>query len=260
MSTEPQMTDFGFRRVPQADKQARVREVFDSVAGRYDIMNDVMSGGLHRLWKRRMIEALYLAPQSSGRTSPITMLDVAGGTGDIANLALRRAQSQAINLNIKVLDINHEMLKVGQARANNSANSNNISFIHANAEALPIADSSTDIYTIAFGMRNITQRHKALAEARRVLKPGGRFVCLEFSHLPTPFTQKLYDAYSFQIIPAMGKLIAGDDAPYRYLVESIRQFPSAPVYAAALEEAGFARVGYSRLSGGIAALHYGWRL
>lgn len=248
-----QMTDFGFMRVPQATKQARVRAVFDSVASRYDVMNDVMSGGLHRLWKRRMIDALHLNPAS---TKDIYMLDVAGGTGDIAARAYAR---MALNkkLNITILDINHDMLKAGQAKFKDNKK---INFMCANAEALPLEDKSIDIYTIAFGIRNITDRTQALREALRVLKIGGRFVCLEFSHLPTPLTQRLYDMYSFNIIPHLGKMIAGDAAPYQYLVESIRTFPTAPAFADELKQAGFARVAYQSLSGGIAALHYGWRL
>lgn len=248
-----EMTNFGFARIAKATKQARVRGVFDSVASRYDVMNDVMSAGLHRLWKRRMIDALYLTPN----TDPLHMLDVAGGTGDIAAAALRLANVRRANLTITIADINHAMLKAGQDKFSDNPH---VHFMCANAEALPLADKSVDIYTIAFGMRNITERTHALQEAKRVLKIGGRFVCLEFSHLPTPLTQKLYDLYSFNIIPPMGKIIAGDDEPYRYLVESIRTFPTASAFATEVEAAGFARVGYQSLSGGIAALHYGWRL
>ncbi len=248
-------TDFGFKHVPRAEKQARVRGVFDRVAARYDVMNDLMSGGLHRVWKARMVEALYLPIKTEHK---ITMLDVAGGTGDIARRAWALAQARGVALDVCVIDINHEMLDV--ARQNPKNKNTPIKFMCGDAEHLPLADNSADIYTIAFGMRNMTDRARALREAWRVLKPGGRFVCLEFSQVPHAMVRRLYDAYSFQIIPAMGQLVIGEREPYQYLVESIRRFPAASDFADEIAAANFARVGFTRLSGGIAALHYAWRL
>lgn len=246
------MTDFGFRRVNSADKQGLVRDVFDSVAEQYDLMNDLMSAGLHRHWKNRMIEALYMRPKCR-----LNLVDVAGGTGDIAFRAHKRAMRLHSDLTAHVIDANTEMVRVGRARAKRQ--NLPVGFLTGTAEALPLADNSADMVTIAFGIRNVTHRDKALAEMHRVLRPGGRFVCLEFSHLPSRVLQKLYDAYSFNVIPPLGAAVTGDRDSYQYLVESIRQFPAAAAFADELKKAGFHRVTHEGLSGGVAALHMGWK-
>jgi len=252
------LTDFGFRQVPTAQKQALVRDVFDTVAARYDLMNDLMSGGLHRAWKRRLVDVLYLRRNPSHDT--LQMADIAGGTGDIAFRAMRAAARIATPLNVQVIDANTEMLRVGAKRARSEKSGEHVSFITGNAEHLPLADNSLDIYTVAFGIRNVTHRADALREAWRVLKPGGRFVCLEFSQLPSALLTRAYDAYSFRVIPPLGGLVTGDAEPYQYLVESIRQFPRAEAFADELRAAGFSRVAIERLSGGVAALHCGWKV
>lgn len=250
--------DFGFREVARDDKQGLVRGVFDAVADKYDVMNDVMSGGLHRLWKARMIDALYMRPHSK-----LQLVDVAGGTGDIALRAHARAQKCGTLLDAHIIDANAEMMKAGrkrQAVQENMQQANNMHFTTGIAEQLPLPDGCADMLTIAFGIRNVTDRAAALQEAHRVLRPGGRFVCLEFSHLPSAVLQKLYDAYSFSIIPPMGALVAGERDAYQYLVESIRRFPTANAFLGEVEAAGFARAEAQLLSGGIAALHMGWRV
>ena len=247
-------THFGFRTVAEADKQGLVRGVFDSVADKYDLMNDLMSAGLHRLWKKRMIEALHMRPAAALR-----LIDVAGGTGDIAFRAAARAGRLGSTLSAQVVDANAEMVRVGRDRAGKTGHGD-IAFITGTAEALPLPDACADLVTIAFGIRNVTRRDAALADMHRVLKPGGRFVCLEFSHLPSRTLQRLYDAYSFNLIPPMGAAVTGDAAAYQYLVESIRQFPPAGAFAGELQAAGFARTQYELLSGGIAALHMGWKV
>lgn len=250
--------DFGFREVARDDKQGLVRGVFDAVADKYDVMNDVMSGGLHRLWKARMIDALYMRPHSK-----LQLVDVAGGTGDIAMRAHAHAQKCGTLLDAHIIDANAEMMKAGrkrQAVQENMQQANNMHFTTGIAEQLPLPDGCADMLTIAFGIRNVTDRAAALKEAHRVLRPGGRFVCLEFSHLPSVVLQKLYDAYSFSIIPPMGALVAGERDAYQYLVESIRRFPTANAFLGEVEAAGFARAEAQLLSGGIAALHMGWRV
>ena len=256
--TDAGLTNFGFRQVPTEQKQALVRDVFDAVAARYDLMNDLMSGGLHRAWKRRLVEVLYLRRNSSHDT--LQMADIAGGTGDVAFRAMRMAARIATPLNVQVIDANTEMLRVGANRAGSEKSGEHVSFITGNAEHLPLADNSLDIYSVAFGIRNVTHRADALREACRVLKPGGRFVCLEFSQLPSVLLTRAYDAYSFRVIPPLGKLVSGDAEPYQYLVESIRQFPRAEVFADEVRAAGFSRIAVERLSGGVAALHCGWKV
>ena len=249
-------TDFGFRRVALSDKAGLVRDVFSSVASRYDLMNDVMSAGVHRLWKSAMID--WLKPRPGQR-----MIDVAGGTGDIAFRILERQPGA----HVTVCDINREMIEFGRDRAidrgaipGDESAPGAIDWLCGDAEALPIPDASMDAYTIAFGIRNVTRIDRALSEARRVLRPGGRFLCLEFSHVAWPALARLYDAYSLHVLPAIGALIAGDRDAYRYLAESIRRFPDQRRFAAMIESAGLGQCRHRDLSGGIAALHSAWRI
>jgi demethylmenaquinone methyltransferase/2-methoxy-6-polyprenyl-1,4-benzoquinol methylase len=240
-------TDFGFRRVPEAAKAPLVRAVFDSVAARYDLMNDLMSAGIHRRWKAEMIA--WLAPRPGQ-----LLLDVAGGTGDIARLAMARG-AHAV-----VCDVNLSMLTVGRDRALDDGILTGLDHVCGDAEALPFADRSVDLYTIGFGLRNVTRLDRALAEARRVLRPGGRFMCLEFAPALGPLLQPLYDVYSFAILPLLGLVVAGDRDAYAYLAESIRRFPPQSELCERIEAAGLERVRYRNLTGGIAALHSAWRL
>jgi len=252
--TDGQKIDFGFRNVARDDKQALVRGVFDAVADKYDVMNDLMSGGLHRLWKARMIDALHIRPRSDQH-----LIDMAGGTGDIALRAQARARKLGSHLSAHIIDANSEMMKAGQKRAA-VKKARDLHFTTGTGEAMPVPDQCADMVSIAFGIRNITDRAAALQEAYRVLKPGGRFVCLEFSHMPSAVLQKAYDAYSFALIPPMGGLVTGEREAYQYLVESIRRFPTANGFLQELRDAGFARAQLALLSGGVAALHMGWRL
>jgi demethylmenaquinone methyltransferase/2-methoxy-6-polyprenyl-1,4-benzoquinol methylase len=245
-------THFGARQVPLEDKQALVDDVFHSVAPRYDLMNDLMSLGLHRAWKDALVTALD--PPKSG---PFALLDIAGGTGDIAFRALKGGGDQT---RATVCDINADMLAVGRERAEARHLGDAITFTEGNAEALPFADRSFDAVTIAFGIRNVPRIDVALAEAFRVLRIGGKFLCLEFSTVDVPGLDRLYDFYSFNVIPALGRAVAGDAESYRYLVESIRRFPKPEAFAAMLRAAGFQRVSYRQMTGGIVALHCGWRL
>src|ERR1700754_3528226 len=252
MDRPDQTTHFGFRDVPLSDKQTLVNEVFHSVASRYDLMNDLMSGGLHRVWKNIMVNTLD--PPRSAR--PFALLDVAGGTGDVA---FRAAKVSGAGFRATVCDINADMLKVGRERAEKQHLADRVSFVEGNAEALAFPDRSFDAYTIAFGIRNVPRIDLALKEAFRVLKPGGRFLCLEFSSVDVPGLDRRYDLYSFNVIPAIGRAVTGDAEPYRYLVESIRQFPAPPVFADMMRTAGFRRVSFRAMTGGIVALHSGWR-
>lgn len=249
-------THFGFRTVPEAEKAGLVSDVFAKVAGRYDLMNDVMSGGLHRAWKQAMID--WLNPPRRG--TRFDHLDVAGGTGDIAFRLLERTGGTASGARVTVCDINPAMLDVGRQRAAAREDGNLVDFVCGDAEQLGFPDARFDAYTIAFGIRNVTHIDRALNEAYRVLKPGGRFLCLEFSHVDIPGLDTLYDAYSFRAIPAIGKAVTGDGAPYQYLVESIRRFPDRERFQEMVEAAGFGRASYRVLTGGIAALHSAWRL
>lgn len=245
-------TSFGFRNVGTGEKQPLVNDVFHKVAKRYDIMNDVMSAGLHRAWKDAMIAALNPPRREGYRT-----LDVAGGTGDIAFRIIEASDRKAHST---VLDINGSMLAVGAERAEKKKLSANLDFVEANAEELPFAANSFDAYTIAFGIRNVPRIDVALKEAYRVLKRGGRLLVLEFSEVEMPLLDRFYDAWSFNAIPKFGKLITGDEAPYQYLVESIRKFPNQRDFAAMIKEAGFSRVTFTNYTGGIAALHSGWKI
>ncbi len=247
-------TSFGFQTVAEGDKQALVDDVFHKVATRYDIMNDLMSGGMHRIWKDAMVSMLA-PPKTSSR--PWNVLDVAGGTGDVAMRIVERSSRTAKAV---VCDINGSMLGVGRDRAEKAGLSELIQFTEGNAENLPFPDGTFDAYTIAFGIRNVPHIQQALNEAHRVLKRGGRFLCLEFSEVDVPMLDKVYDLFSFHGIPAIGKLVAGDAEPYRYLVESIRKFPNQERFAEMIRTAGFERVSYRNYTGGIAALHSGWKI
>jgi demethylmenaquinone methyltransferase/2-methoxy-6-polyprenyl-1,4-benzoquinol methylase len=247
---EDMTRSFGFESVSGGEeKQGRVNEVFHSVARRYDMMNDLMSGGLHRAWKAAMVAAL--APS---KTRPFHVLDVAGGTGDIAFRILDASPTA----HATVLDINGSMLDVGRERAVKAKNDQRCDFVEANAEELPFPDKSFDAYTIAFGIRNVPDIPKALREARRVLNTGGRLLVLEFSEVTMPVLDRVYDAWSFNAIPRIGKAVTGDAESYQYLVESIRKFPRQDVFAGMIREAGFSRVSWRDYTGGIAALHSGW--
>lgn len=245
----PETTHFGFQTVPEAEKAGMVHGVFTRVANRYDVMNDVMSMGIHRLWKDAMMD--WLAPRSGQR-----LLDVAGGTGDIAFRFLARARSGRAT----VCDMTEQMLVEGRKRAEAGNLTAQLDWVAGDAMALPFADASFDVYTISFGIRNVTRIADALAEAFRVLRPGGRLMVLEFSQLPNPALQWAYDRYSFNVIPLMGQVIAGDRPSYQYLVESIRRFPDQEAFAAMIRQAGFGQVNYRNLSMGIAALHSGWKI
>jgi demethylmenaquinone methyltransferase/2-methoxy-6-polyprenyl-1,4-benzoquinol methylase len=245
-------TSFGFREVPEDEKEALVREVFSSVAKRYDLMNDLMSGGVHRLWKDAMVE--WLNPRPGWR-----VLDVAGGTGDIAFRIADAVRARGGAAAITVCDINADMLGEGVRRAG-ERNEGAIEWICGDAEALPVPDATADAYTIAFGIRNVTHIDRALAEARRVLKPGGRFLCLEFSRVEAPGLDALYEAFSFSVLPKLGEMVAQDAESYRYLAESIRRFPPQAKFARMIEASGLSRVKIRNLTGGIAALHSAWKI
>jgi len=253
-STPVETTHFGTREVPLGEKQGLVNEVFFKVAQRYDLMNDLMSFGVHRIWKDLMVARL--APPRSG-ARPYRVLDMAGGTGDIAQRILEASHGHA---EVVVSDINPDMLAVGAERAKGWRYPSRVSFVTANAEALPFPDASFDAYTIAFGIRNVPRIAVALAEAHRVLKRGGRLLVLEFSKVDVPVLSALYDRFSDAAIPPMGKLVTGDAEPYRYLVDSIRNFPDPARFSAMIAEAGFKRVTHTALSGNIAALHGAWKL
>lgn len=242
-------THFGFETVPEAEKAGRVRGVFGSVASKYDVMNDAMSFGIHRVWKDAMMD--WLAPRPGQR-----LLDVAGGTGDIAFRFLGRAgQAEAV-----VLDLTEAMLIEGRKRAEAEKLDSNLEWVVGDAMALPFPDNSFDVYTISFGIRNVTRPQEALNEAFRVLRPGGRLMVLEFSQIPNELMQKVYDLYSFNIIPQMGRVIANDRDSYRYLVESIRRFPDQDSFLSMMRDAGFENAAYRNLTMGIACLHSGWKI
>ncbi len=247
--SEDKTTHFGFRDVPETEKAGMVHGVFSRVANKYDIMNDLMSGGVHRLWKEAMMD--WLAPRSGQR-----LLDVAGGTGDVAFRFLNRAKgARAV-----VCDMTEAMLAAGRQRAEAEKLSECLDWLVGDAMALPFQDNSFDVYTISFGIRNVTRIPDALTEAYRVLRPGGRLMVLEFSQIPNDMMQKAYDLYSFNIIPVMGQIVAGDRDSYQYLVESIRKFPDQETFAGMIRAAGFGQVKYRNLTMGIAALHSAWKL
>ena len=242
-------THFGYRTVNEDDKAGMVHGVFSRVASKYDIMNDLMSAGVHRLWKDAMMD--WLAPRPGQR-----LLDVAGGTGDVAFRFLTRSPTATA----VVLDMTEGMLVEGRKRAESASLSGRLDWTQGDAMALPFPDNSFDVYTISFGIRNVTRVPDALSEAYRVLTPGGRLMVLEFSQIPNEMLQKAYDLYSFNVIPALGQMVTGDRDSYQYLVESIRKFPDQEVFAAMIRAAGFAQVKYRNLTLGVAALHSGWKV
>ena len=252
-SADHSATTFGFRSVRLSEKQTIVDGVFHTVARRYDLMNDLMSAGLHRAWKGVLVTRVN--PPKNGRS--FSLLDLAGGTGDVA-FGVLAAGGEGTRATIA--DINNEMLAVGRSHAAERGMDDTLTFVEANAEALPLADRSFDACTIAFGIRNVPRIEAALAEAYRVLKPGGRFLCLEFSRVDVPGLDALYDLYSFNVIPTLGRVVAGDAEAYRYLVESIRRFPKPSAFAEMMRAASFGRVAWEPMSGGIVVLHSGWRL
>ena len=249
MDDQAKTTHFGFRDVPESEKAGMVHGVFSSVASRYDLMNDLMSVGIHRLWKDAMMD--WLAPRPGQR-----LLDVAGGTGDVAFRFLKRAPGASA----VVCDMTEQMLIAGRQRADAESMAARLDWVVGDAMQLPFPSNSFDTYTISFGIRNVTRIPDALAEAYRVLRPGGRLMVLEFSQIPNDLMQKAYDLYSFNVIPAMGQMVTGDRDSYQYLVESIRKFPEQERFAEMIRTAGFGQVKYRNLSLGIAALHSGWKL
>ncbi|HXZ21720.1 MAG TPA: bifunctional demethylmenaquinone methyltransferase/2-methoxy-6-polyprenyl-1,4-benzoquinol methylase UbiE [Pseudolabrys sp.] len=253
MARGSEQTHFGYESVPLDDKQRRVDKIFRSVARRYDLMNDLMSGGLHRAWKDALVTAVN--PPKSERE--FAVLDLAGGTGDVA---FRVVEAGGSGTRVTVCDVNADMLAVGRERATERGLDHAVTFEQANAEELGYPDRHFDCVTIAFGIRNVPRIERAIAEAYRVLRHGGRFLCLEFSSVDIPGFDALYELYSFQVIPRIGELVAGDREAYQYLVESIRKFPKPKVFAQMIEAAGFRRVSFTSMTGGVVALHSGWRL
>jgi len=253
MAARREQTHFGEKTVPLADKQGLVDDVFHSVARRYDLMNDLMSGGLHRAWKDALVSAVH--PPKSDRG--FALLDLAGGTGDVA---FRVMEAGGAGVRVTVCDINADMLAVGRERARERGHDQAVTFEQGNAEELPYPDRSFDCVTIAFGIRNVPRIDRALAQAHRVLRIGGRFLCLEFSSVNVPGIDALYELYSFNVIPRIGQAVTGDREAYQYLVESIRKFPKPPVFAKMIEEAGFRRVSFTTMTAGVVALHSGWKL
>jgi len=253
MAARREETHFGEKTVPLAEKQGLVDDVFHSVARRYDLMNDLMSGGLHRAWKDALVSAVH--PPKSDRG--FTLLDLAGGTGDVA---FRVVEAGGAGVRVTVCDINADMLAVGRERARERGHDQAVTFEQGNAEELPYPDRSFDCVTIAFGIRNVPRIERALAQAHRVLKIGGRFLCLEFSSVNVPGIDALYELYSFNVIPRIGQAVTGDREAYQYLVESIRKFPKPPAFTRMIEDAGFRRVSFTTMTAGVVALHSGWKL
>jgi demethylmenaquinone methyltransferase/2-methoxy-6-polyprenyl-1,4-benzoquinol methylase len=252
--SRPEQASFGYRDVPAAEKASLVRQVFESVAPRYDLMNDLMSGGVHRLWKNTLVDVLNPRPGEK-------FLDVAGGTGDVAfRIYRRQTEKGADRPNVTVCDVNAAMLAIGRDRAADRGLLKGLTWTTGDAESLPFPDRSFDGYTIAFGLRNVTDIDRALREAHRVLRPGGRFYCLEFGKVTSASVGRLYDAYSSRALPLLGRIVARDAESYRYLHESIRRFPSQRELARRMREAGFANVAWRDMTLGVVALHSGWRI
>ena len=253
---ESNQTHFGFKQVNRDEKAGLVKEIFSGVAKKYDLMNDLMSGGVHRIWKNKMVEEIGLRDKELG-ISGLRFIDLAGGTGDIAFRIAKKMQQQNVKCKIDVVDINQEMLDVGKARAVDLNLFSDLQFTCCDGEKLCFSDETFDFFTIAFGIRNFTNIDAGLLEAYRVLKPGGKFICLEFSKVNDYFLQKIYDAYSFKVIPKIGEVVLKDRASYQYLVESIRKFPDQDAFKKMIEKAGFKNVSYQNLSFGAAAIHVG---
>lgn len=251
-----EQVDFGFKKVNRDEKANLVKEIFSGVAKKYDLMNDLMSGGVHRIWKNKMVEEIAVSRQSSV-VSPVRVIDLAGGTGDVAFRIAKKFRAENAKCEIDVVDINQEMLDVGKARAIDLNLFSDLKFTCCDGEKLCFEDNSFDFFTIAFGIRNFTNINAGLSEAYRVLKPGGKFICLEFSKVNDYFLQKIYDAYSFKVIPKIGEIVLKDRASYQYLVESIRKFPSQEQFKKMIENAGFKNVSFQNLSFGAAAIHIG---
>lgn len=250
---ESNKTHFGFKQVNRDEKAGLVKEIFSGVAKKYDLMNDLMSGGVHRLWKNKMVEEIEL------KTAEVRTIDLAGGTGDIAFRIAKKARDKNVKCQIDVVDINQEMLDVGKERAVDLNLFSDLKFTCCDGEKLCFENETFDFFTIAFGIRNFTNIEAGLSEAYRVLKPGGKFICLEFSKVNDYFLQKIYDAYSFKVIPKIGEVVLKDRASYQYLVESIRKFPSQDEFKKMIEKAGFKNVSYQNLSFGAAAIHVGYK-
>ncbi|MBF0159923.1 MAG: bifunctional demethylmenaquinone methyltransferase/2-methoxy-6-polyprenyl-1,4-benzoquinol methylase UbiE [Magnetococcales bacterium] len=248
--TEETTTHFGFSEIPVAEKVARVRHIFDSVAGKYDLMNDLMSLGIHRLWKRYAVHKMRLKPG-------LRLLDVASGTGDLASLMMHSMDDRG---QIVLCDINGPMLEQGRRKMINTGLVSGLRWVQGNAESLPFPDHHFHAVTIGFGIRNVTHIEQAISEMVRVLRPGGMFLCLEFSHLAIPLLQPLYDAYSFNVLPEIGHWVTRDRAAYQYLVESIRRFPDQQQFSTMLTRNGLGQVHYDNLSAGIAAIHIGYKV
>lgn len=261
--TNSKQTDFGFKRINRDEKEHLVKGIFSNVAKKYDLMNDLMSAGVHRIWKNKMVDEINLSQINSlpnhNYKDSIKFIDVAGGTGDIAFRITKKAREKNLAHTIEVVDINQEMLNCGKDRAVDLNLFSHLNFICANGENLPFSDNNFDFFTIAFGIRNFTNIDQGLREAYRVLKPNGKFICLEFSQVNNYFLQKFYDCYSFNIIPHIGEIILKDRESYQYLVESIRKFPNQEKFQKMLEEAGFKNTSYQNLSFGTAAIHIGYK-
>ncbi|MBL6664468.1 MAG: bifunctional demethylmenaquinone methyltransferase/2-methoxy-6-polyprenyl-1,4-benzoquinol methylase UbiE [Rickettsiales bacterium] len=253
MENKDNKTHFGFKSVNKDEKSGLVKDIFSNVAKKYDIMNDLMSGGIHRLWKKKMVEEISFSKKDYN----YKIIDLAGGTGDIAFRLTKKANEYQAKVNIEVVDINQEMLDVGKSRAVDKNLYQNLNFVCLDGENLTFDDNYFDYFTIAFGIRNFTNIDKALKEAYRVLKPGGKFICLEFSKVNDYFLQKIYDKYSFNVIPKIGQIVLNDKESYQYLVESIRKFPPQDKFKEMIEEAGFKNVKYQNLTAGVAAIHSG---
>jgi demethylmenaquinone methyltransferase/2-methoxy-6-polyprenyl-1,4-benzoquinol methylase len=260
MENNNNQVDFGFKKVALEEKTNLVKQVFSNVASKYDLMNDLMSLGLHRAWKSQMIKEINFSKQDNQADISYNLIDVASGTGDISFKILRKSKAEAVNCKIDLVDINQDMLEIGKQRAIDHNLFSDLNFTTADGENLPFKDQQFDFYTIAFGIRNFTNIDKGLSEAYRVLKTGGKFICLEFSQVNDYFLQKIYDLYSFKLIPKIGEVILKDKESYQYLVESIRRFPRATEFENMIKQAGFKNTSYKKLNFGVVAIHIGYKI
>jgi demethylmenaquinone methyltransferase/2-methoxy-6-polyprenyl-1,4-benzoquinol methylase len=257
MEKNNDQVDFGFKKVALEEKTNLVKQVFSNVATKYDLMNDLMSAGLHHVWKSQMIKEINFSNQL---VDSYNLIDVASGTGDISFKILKKAKSESINCQINLVDINCDMLEIGKQRAIDNNLFSDLNFTTADGENLPFKDRQFDFYTIAFGIRNFTNIDKGISEAYRVLKTGGKFICLEFSQVNDYFLQKIYDLYSFKLIPKIGEVVLKDKESYQYLVESIRRFPKAADFENMIKQAGFKNTSYKKLNFGVVAIHIGYKI